>query len=669
MMISLGRKVLLAALAALTLLGGLYELVGNELDRWNEASANVMRDYQRAIVDGEFHAALARASGELASFVLTGNHDYHDESREGLARAAAAIDQLHRLVDLEPPGAATDHIFFMQRQTLLLQSLRGAFEQIAEPSSAARGTSEMLRRIYAHEADGDTLWREITAHHQGEQQKNADTLSGHARRAHLLFLSGVGMCLVASLLVFVYVRRRIVDPVTVLAQLTRSVAAGNLTPRARVTQRDEIGQLQRSFNQMMVELGGQRQQLTSLIDSLATSRDTAEQANRAKTDFLANVSHELRTPMNGVLVSLELMHETAPNPEQRDLADMARSSARRLLGLLNDLLSFSRIEAGNLALLEVDFDARALVGQMVELHGCRARAKGVAVSCQIDDAIPAGLRGDPMRLGQVLLNLLDNAIKYTDQGRIAVTMSLVPGAAAPAGAEPAAVGLRFSVADTGIGIAPAAAQHIFQPFFQATSAGGGYREGIGLGLGIARQLAQMMGGELSFESEPGKGSTFCFTVRLHLAAQGSAPAGPSPTLAGPLPVGKVVLLAEDNRTTREVMARMLARRGLRVVTAVNGREAVDLVRAEKLDLVMMDCRMDVMDGFEATRAIRALGGDKARVPIVALTAYGLTGTKEDFIAAGFDDLVVKPYAPEDIEAMLHRWLMHGCRDVQATVAG
>ncbi|CAD5369759.1 putative Histidine kinase [Rubrivivax sp. A210] len=658
-MITLGRKVLAASLAALLLLGGLYVLVTGELDAWNEASAYVMRDYQRAILDGELNAGLARASGELASFALTGEAQYRDEAAEALRRAEAAVLLLRKIRHSEPLGEGdSDHAIYLRRQQTVLRSSQ---ETLASVAAAAAGAGSAplgpaaLGRIYEHEAEADSLWREIRQHHDGEVSENIATLYAHSHRAHVIFLIGVVLCTAACAAAFVYVRRRVVKPLTGLAALTRTVAAGDLTPRAQVTQSDEIGQLQRSFNQMLVELDLQRRQLTEAIESLHVSREAAEQANRAKSDFLANVSHELRTPMNGVLVSLDLMHEMAANGEQRELADMARGSARRLLVMLNDLLSFSRIEAGQIELQAVAFDPRALVTQMVELHGVRATAKGVTVACALAPDVPARVSGDPVRLGQVLLNLLDNAIKYTDHGRIDVRVSVVERPTSPSPLQ--RVGLRFEVQDSGIGIPPEAAQKIFQPFFQVDAQGVQGREGMGLGLGIARQLVQRMGGEMGFDSRPGEGSTFWFAVDLAPAAEAAPVVAPAATLA--LPAGKAVLLAEDHRNTREVMSRMLERRGLRVFAAENGRIALDLARSEVLDLILMDCRMAEMDGFEATHAIRALGDERARVPIVALTAFGLTGSKQDFLDAGFDDLVNKPYSLEDIEAMLQRWLVRG----------
>jgi two-component system, sensor histidine kinase len=659
---SLGRKILVASLGGLMLLGGLYVLVAGELKAWDDASAYVMRDYRRAMLDGELHRALTRAVGETASYVLTGNDRYRAEAAEALAQANAAATALRQIAD-QVPLAADDaaHVRFLAQQERLLLLTQDALGQVTASLPTAAADADPLRRIYAYEIETDSLWREIAAHHGEELQENMQTLQDRSRRARLLFLTGVATFAIAAGLLIAYVQRRVVAPLALLARLTRSVAAGDLTRHAEVTHRDEIGQLQRSFNQMVADLEQQRRQLTALIESLASSRDAAEEASRAKSDFLANVSHEIRTPMNGVLIGLDLLHETAPNPEQRDLAEMMRTSARHLLGMLNDLLDFSRIEAGRLHLESVGFAPRSLVTQMVELHGRRAAAKGVTMSCRIADDVPARLCGDPTRLGQVLLNLLDNAIKFTDRGSIDVSVSVDAAASEPAASQQAAlespIRLRLCVTDSGVGIPAEAAQKIFQPFYQAQSTRN--YEGIGLGLGIAHQLVRMMGGTLGFESEVGRGSTFWFTARLLPEVQGGNAAVPEARPQPELSAGKAVLLVEDNRETREVLARTLRRRGLKVSTAENGRLALAMATREDFDLILMDCRMREMDGFEATRAIRALGGERARVPIVALTAYGLIDPKQRYLDAGFDDLVVKPYTLEEIEAMLRRWLERG----------
>ncbi|MFZ2649316.1 MAG: response regulator [Burkholderiaceae bacterium] len=670
---SLGRKVLLASTGALILLGGGYALVERELAERNAASAYVMRDYRRALLDGDIHAALTRAMGETASYSLTGNTEYEAEAATALEQAHAAVTVLRRIASEAPARSdEVNHVRLLDRQERLLRLAQERLNRArATPAGpASSGGVDALAWIYAHEAEADTLWLEIVAHHRKEQVEHEQAVLGHSRRDQMLVLAAVAAYAALIGLVFAYVRRRVVSPLTALARLAGSVAAGDLTRRAEVTHGDEIGQLQRSFNRMVVDLERQRGELSALLENLARSRDAAQAANRAKSDFLANVSHEIRTPMNGVVVSLDLMHETTPSKEQRDLADLARTSARSLLGMLNDLLDFSRIEAGRLELESVSFEPRRLVTQMVDLHGKRAQAKGLAMSCRVAADVPAKLCGDPVRLGQVLLNLLDNAIKFTERGAIEVSVSVDPPACAPVqpptGATEPPVLLRVRVTDSGIGIAPEAVQKIFQPFYQAEGSVnrkyGGVGHGLGLGLGIARQLVRKMGGELGFEGELGKGSSFWFTARLLHDSQCQAAEVAEVQPRRQFPEGKAVLLVEDHRDSREVMARVLQRRGLNVTTAQDGLVALEMASAQEFDLVLMDCRMPNMDGFEATRAIRALSGGRARVPIIALTAYGLIEPRQRYLDAGFDDLVVKPYTLEDIEEAIWRWLVLGRRD-------
>lgn len=657
---SLAQKVLVLSLGALLLLASLYVLVTREMDSWNDASTQVMRDYKRAMLDGELHAALTRATGETASYVLTGEDRYRAEAAEAIERAEVAVGSL-RQVASEPRHITEDdtHLRFLERQERMLGVTRERFARatVAAPRMDAAATAEALSEIYANEEETDALWEEIADHHRTEQVNNVAIVQDHSVRARILFLGGAAAFAFAAILLIGYVRRRVVRPLTLLARLTQSVAAGDPTARAEVTHADEIGQLQHSFNKMVADLEQQRRQVAGLVEGLEVSRDAARRASRAKSDFLANVSHEIRTPMNGVLIGLDLLHETASSPEQREVADMARAGARHLLGMLNDLLDFSRIETGRLKLESVAFEPRKLVTQMVELHGRRAAEKGVAMSCQIAGDVPEKLCGDPTRLGQILLNLLHNAIKFTDRGSIEVSVSLEEpqaGPAAPGAAQPP-LWLRFRVTDTGVGITAEAADKIFEPFYQAGGESIHASAGIGLGLGIARELARLMGGALGFESEAGKGSSFWFTARLLPEAECSA-ATAAEAPPSRLQPGKSILLVEDHRDTREVMTRMLQRRGLRVTTAGSGGDALSLATTGNFDLILMDCRMPEMDGFEATRAIRAAAGDRARVPIVALTAYGLTEPKQHYLDSGFDDLVVKPYTLEDIEAMLQRWL-------------
>jgi signal transduction histidine kinase/ActR/RegA family two-component response regulator len=547
------------------------------------------------------------------------------------------------------------------RQESLLRSALAKFERAAALTSAggAADAAERLRLTYDYEPEAEALWLDIAAYHRAKRLDNERALRDHGRRSQVLAAAGAAAFALGIFLLIAYVRRRVVGPLKTLAQLTGSVALGDLTRRVEVTHEDEIGDLQRSFNRMITDLEQQRIELSALVTSLSHARDAAQAASRAKSDFLAHVSHEIRTPMNGLVVSLDLIHETTPDPERRELADVARSNARSLLGMLNDLLDFSSIEAGRLRLESLAFEPRRLVGQLVELHRGRALAKALTLTCDVAAEVPARLCGDPKRVGQVLLNLLDNAIKFTDRGSIAITVSVDPPAAAPLvdeASEPP-VWLRLQVSDSGVGITPEAALKVFQPFYQAEESPGRNRGGIGLGLDIARRLARRMGGDLGFESTVGTGSSFWFTVPLSPEERSAAGPAPVEPPLPEIPAGCSVLLAEDHRDTREMMVRTLQRRGLRVTSAENGRVALEKACAAEFDLLLMDCRMPEMDGFEVTRRIRALGGARAGVPIVALTAYGLTENRQRYLDAGFDDVLAKPYTLEDIEAVLRHWLV------------
>ncbi|HEX6363638.1 MAG TPA: ATP-binding protein, partial [Albitalea sp.] len=600
------------------------------------------------------HEALARAMAEKANHSVTGHSHFEIEAREALERAEGVLVKARELLQhAHQQSGDAYHARFLARQEAVLERTRQALAE-ADRALAAGGPSrsiEPLRGVFATEVEADELRHVIMTHHQKEQGENAATLRVHGRDSFYLILATAAACSLWTGLLVVYVRQRIVTPITALSELTARMAAGDLSTRAAVTHTDEIGRLQTSFNQMVVQVAQKQRELEASREHLARSRDVAEAANKAKSEFLANVSHELRTPMNGIIVTLDLMHETASEPEQRDLAELARASAHGLRGMLNDLLDLSRIEAGKVEIGSVAFEPHQLLAQMVELHGRRAAAKGLHVSCSVADDVPSRLTGDPLRVGQILLNLLDNAIKFTERGSIGVN---VTREATPA-SDDDAVMLRFEVADTGIGVPAAAAARLFQPFYQADGMGAAKYGGLGLGLGIAQHLARMMGGELDFRSQPGEGSTFWFTVRLRTERRCIAHE-PSGKAHRRYEDGAAVLLVEDNRDTREVMARVLERRGLRVSIAEDGCEALELAGRQDFDIVLMDCQMPRMDGFAATRAIRQMGGTRARVPIIALTAYGVTGTKR-YVDAGFNDLVAKPYTMQEVDEALCRWLV------------
>jgi signal transduction histidine kinase/DNA-binding NarL/FixJ family response regulator/HPt (histidine-containing phosphotransfer) domain-containing protein len=380
-------------------------------------------------------------------------------------------------------------------------------------------------------------------------------------------------------------------------------------------------------------------------EDMAQARAQAEASSRAKSEFLANVSHEVRTPLNAVMGLTRLLQQSPLNPEQRQYLELIDRSATTLLALLNDILDLSRIEAGKLVFEQIRFDIGRWVREAVALHTPAAQAKGLRVEVDIAEDVPRKLEGDPGRLRQIISNLVSNAVKFTEQGRVLVTVRLAPD---QAGMQRDQLRLLFAVRDSGVGIPVDKQQQIFESFTQADTSTTRRYGGTGLGLAICARLVSMMSGSIHVLSRPGEGSTFRFTAVFEQSADDlNALSEPAP-LEGMGRAGLHVLLAEDHAVNELLMRKLLSQMGYVVTVARDGQEAVRRWEGGRFDLVLMDVQMPVMSGFDATTRIRAIEAARpgcVRTPIVALTAHAMAGDREKCLAAGMDAYVSKPVSP------------------------
>ncbi|VVP63962.1 response regulator [Pseudomonas fluorescens] len=474
-----------------------------------------------------------------------------------------------------------------------------------------------------------------------------------SQRQQEILLKAAILALFALLFTFVLARRlagSLSQPIRDIGDAVKAIQDGDFKTPLPIVDDTELGALSQHINNLAQALEQASREQHQAMAQLIQTREEAEKANNAKSDFLAMMSHELRTPMNGVLGMLQLLETTDMTEEQIEYAALASESTEHLLKVINDILDFSRIERSELELEHIPFNLAELIGACAQSFQHSAVQRDLALNLRIpEDMRGLQVQGDPTRIRQILVNLVGNALKFTEQGRVSIEAQWQS-------LDHELLWFTCSVRDSGIGISSESLELMFNAFQQADSSISRRYGGTGLGLPIARTLAERMGGTLRAQSEEGLGSVFTLEIPLALYKQALPKQVAPRALNGDgQGAGRTVLLVEDNPVNQTVIEAMLRSLGFTVSVATDGAQAVRSAEGSEFEVILMDCRLPIIDGYEATRQIRNLPG-RGNVPIIALTANALQGDRETCLSAGMNDYLAKPFKRNDLQQILQRWV-------------